>query len=188
MLRGLYRFYLYTVCIAMLLFAASGIEGLLQTALSQTLFKDPNATITTANTVQAIVFAVIALLTAAIFGGLHYWLMRRDMRNDPAAGNGGVRTFFLNAVELVSLPLAVGTGGFTIAGLGQQYSGGASSGVALAITSLAVWAVIEGERRRVPASAGVAHVFQRLHFYGAQLVLLFILTAIWISGVGLLID
>lgn len=188
MLRGLYRFYLYTVFIAMLLFAASGIEGLLQTALSQTLFKDPNTTITTANTVQAIVFAVIALLTAAIFGGLHYWLIRRDTRNDPAAGNGGIRAFFLNAVELVSLPLAVGIGGFTIAGLGQQYSGGASSSVALAITSLAVWAVIEGERRRVPASAGVAHIFQRLHFYGAQLVLLFILTAIWISGVGLLID
>lgn len=188
MFRGLYRFYLYTVFIAMLLFAASGVEGLLQTALSQTLFKDPNATITTANMVQAIVFAVIALLTAAIFGGLHYWLIRRDMRNDPAASNGGVRAFFLNAVELVSLPLAVGTGGFTIAGLGQQYSGGASYGIALAITSLAVWAVVEGERRRIPASAGVAHIFQRLHFYGTQLVLLFILTAIWISGVGLLID
>lgn len=188
MLRGLYRFYLYTVFIAMLFFAASGVEGLLQTALAQTLFKDPNTTITTANTVQAIVFAAIALLTAAIFGGLHYWLIRRDMRNDPAADNGGVRAFFLNAVELVSLPLAVGIGGFTVAGLGQQYSGGASSGVAFAITFLAVWVVIEGERRRIPASAGVAHVFQRLHFYGAQLVLLFILTAIWLSGVGLLID
>ncbi len=188
MLRGLYRFYLYTVFIAMLLFAANGVYGLLQTALAQTLFKDSYATITTANTIQAVVFAVIALLTAAIFGGLHYWLIRRDTRNDPAAGNGGVRAFFLNAVELVSMPLAVGTGGFTIAGLGEQYSGGASYGVAVAITSLAVWAVVEGERRRVPASAGAALVFQRLHFYGVQLVLLFILASIWIRGVGILID
>lgn len=188
MLRGLYRFYLYTVFIAMLFFGATGIEGLLQTALGQVIFKDPNSTLTQSTIVQAIVYAIVSLLTTALFGGLHYWLIRRDMRGDPAAGNGAVRAFFLNTVEFVTLPLAAGIGSSTIAGLGVQYSGGASFGLAFSITMLLVWLVLELERRRVPAQSGVAHIFQRLHFYGTQLLLLFILTTLWLSSIGLLVD
>ncbi len=185
MLRGLYRFYLYTVFIAMLLFAASGVEGLLQTVLAQTFF---NTSLPQSTIVQSLVFTIISLFISALFGGLHYWLIRRDMRNDPEANNGAVRAFFLNAVEFIVLPLAVGIGGFTLASLGQQYTGNASFSTAFSITTLALWAIIEAERRRAPASAGAAIIFQRLHFYGTQLLLLFILTAIWLSGVGLLID
>lgn len=188
MLRGLYRFYLYTVFIAMLLFAASGIEGLLQTVLAQTVFKNPDNILPQSTIVQSIVFAIVSLFISALFGGLHYWLIRRDMRGDPEANNGAVRAFFLNAVEFIVLPLAVGIGGFTIASLGQQYTGNASFSTAFSITMLALWAVIEAERRRIPPNSGVALVFQRLHFYGVQLLLLFILTTIWLSGVGLLID
>ena len=188
MLRGLYRFYLYTVFIAMLIFAATGIEGLLQTGLGQTVFKDPNSVLPQSVIVQSIVYAIVSLLTAALFGGLHYWLIRRDMRSDPAAGNGAVRAFFLNVVEFITLPLAAGVGGSTITALGTQYSGGASFGVAFSITMLLVWLILELERRRVPAQAGSALIFQRLHLYATQLVLLFILTNLWLNSVGLLID
>ena len=185
MLRGLYRFYLYTVFIAMLLFAASGIEGLLQTILAQTFF---SISPTQSTIVQSIVFTIVSLFISAIFGGLHYWLIRRDMRSDPEANNGSVRAFFLNAVEFIILPLAVGIGGFTVASLGQQYTGNASYTIAFSITMLALWVIIEVERRRTPANSGAAIIFQRLHFYGTQLLLLFILTAIWLSGIGLLVD
>jgi len=188
MLRGLYRFYLYTVFIAMLFFGATGIEGLLQTALGQTIFKDPNSTLTQSTIVQSIVYAIVSLLTAALFGGLHYWLIRRDLRGDPAAANGTVRAFFLNVVEFITLPLAAGIGSSTIAGLGVQYSGGASFGLAFSITVLLVWLVLEIERRRAPARSGVALIFQRLHFYGTQLLLLFILTTLWLNSIGLLVD
>ena len=107
MLRGLYRFYLYTVFIAMLLFAAFGVQGLLQTALALTIFPEPYSTLSNANLVQAAVLAVVALVTAGLFGGFHYWLIRKDMRNDTLAANGAVRAFFLNALELISLPSAV---------------------------------------------------------------------------------
>lgn len=188
MLRGLYRFYLYTLFVAMLFFGATGIEGLLQTAMGQTIFKDPNSTLTQSTIIQSIVYAIVSLLTSALFGGLHYWLIRRDMRGDLTAGNGAVRAFFLNAVEFVTLPLAAGIGSSTIAGLGVQYSGDASFGLAFSITMLLIWLVLELERRRAPADSGVALIFQRLHFYGTQLVLLFILTALWLNSIGLLVD
>ncbi|GAC1377837.1 MAG: hypothetical protein NVSMB33_00330 [Ktedonobacteraceae bacterium] len=188
MLRGLYRFYLYTVFITMLLFATFGAQRLLQVVLVQTLFKETYYTISSADLVQAFVFAVVSFVTAGLLGGLHYWLIRRDMQSDAMAGNGTARAFFLNTVELISLPLVVGTGAFFISGLGQQNGGGASYGAAFTITFLALWALIEWERRRAQASTGVAIVFQRLHLYGTQLILLIILTSLWLGTIGLLVD
>ena len=188
MLRGLYRFYLYTVFIAMLIFAATGVQRLLQIVLAQSIFQEASYTPTNAELVQAIVYAVVALVTAALFGGLHYWLIRRDMHSDPAAGNGGIRAFFLNFAEAISLSTAAGIGTFVIAGLGQQNSGGASFGGAYAITFLGMWALLEWERQRSQASSGAAIIFQRLHLYATQLILLFILTSNWLGTVGLLVD
>ncbi|HLZ80186.1 MAG TPA: DUF5671 domain-containing protein, partial [Ktedonobacteraceae bacterium] len=187
MLRGLYRFYLYTVFIAMLVFATIGVIQLL-TVLFQNIFKDPFNTPNTANLVQAVVFGVVAIIIAALFGGLHYWLIRRDTRNDSTAGKSGVRAFFLNAVELVILPWAVGSGSAAISAFGQQNSGGISNNLAWTIAFLGLWVLLEWERRRVPASSGAAMVFQRLHLYGTQLILLFIFTFNWLQTVGELVD
>ncbi len=186
-LRGLYRFYLYAVFIAMLLFATSGVIQLL-TVLLQSVFKDPNNTPSGASLVQALVYGIVSLITAALFGGLHYWLIRRDMHNDPMAGNSAVRAFFLNVVELISLPLAVGSGTSMISAIGQHNASGLSSSTAFTITFLGLWLLLEWERRRVPASSGTALVFQRLHLYGTQLILLFILTSSWLQSIGQLVD
>jgi len=187
MLRGLYRFYLYAVFIAMLLFATTGVIQLL-TVLFQIVFKDPYNTSSSASLVQALVYGIVSLITAVLFGGLHYWLIRRDMRNDSMAGNSAVRAFFLNAVELISLPLAVGSGTSTISAIGQHNAGGLSSSAAFTITFLGLWLLLEWERRRVPASSGTALVYQRLHLYGTQLILLFILTFSWLQSIGQLVD
>jgi hypothetical protein len=145
MLRGLYRFYLYSVFIAMLLFATTGVIQLL-TVLFQNIFKEPYNTPSAASLVQAVVFGVVALVIATLFGGLHYWLIRRDMQNDPMGGNSAVRTFFLNAVELVILPWAVISGASSISALGQPLFAGISSNLAFTIAFLALWVLLEWER------------------------------------------
>jgi hypothetical protein len=47
---------------------------------------------------------------------------------------------------------------------------------------------LDWERRRTQPNPGAALVFQRIHLYGVQLLLLFILAANWLSSVGLLVD
>lgn len=188
MLRGLYRFYLYAVFIVLLLlFAASGVIQLL-TVLFQSIFKDPNTIPSSASIVQAIVYGVVSLIIAALFGALQYWLIRRDTRNDPLAGNSATRSFFLNAVELIIFPLAVAAGASSISALAQPYFVGLSSSLAFAITFFGLWALLELERRRAQASSGAAVVFQRLHLYGVQLILLIMFTFSWLQTVGELVD
>ncbi len=187
MLHGLYRVYLYIVYIAMLTFAAVGLGMLLQTILAQTIFRDQNNVPTSATTVQSGTFAVVSWLIAGLIGGLHYWLIRRDICSDHSAGGGAVRAFFLNFAEVLTLPLAVGIGASTISMLGQSYSS-VSGSVAFAISALALWAWLDWERRRIQPNSGVAITFQRIHLYGVQLILLFILSANWIPTVGQLVD
>jgi len=187
MLHGLYRVYLYIVYIAMLIFAAIGLGMFLQTILAQTIFRDPYNVPTNADVVQSGTFAVVSWLIAALVGGLHYWLIRRDMRSDSAAKGGAVREFFLNFAEILTLPLAVGIGSSTISMLGESFSN-VSGIAAFTIAALALWAWLDWERRRTQPNAGAAIVFQRIHLYGVQLILLFILSANWIPTVGRLVD
>src|SRR3954452_14650864 len=153
MLRGLYRVYLYVVFMAMLFFAVSGVQRILQILLAQTPLKGQYETTPShSDVVQAGVFAAIAVFTAVIVGGLHYWLIRRDIHNDASAGGGGIRSFFLNFVEAVILPLAVGIGAFSITTLGIQNSYGSTGSIAYAITTLAAFAFLEWERHRSQAN------------------------------------
>src|SRR5205823_11571744 len=108
MVRNLYRIYLYIIFIAMLIFAAVGLGMLLQTLFSLTPLRGAYGTIpTNASIVQVIVFFVVSWIIAAFFGILHYWLIRRDMQNDAAAGRSANRSFFLNFTELIVAPLAI---------------------------------------------------------------------------------
>lgn len=190
MARNLYRFYLYAVFLAMLILAAVGLGWLLQPLLALTPLRggydSPPAN---SALVQGIVFFAVSWIFAILLGGFHYWLIRRDMRDDPDAGNNGIRAFFLNIAELVAAPLGIGiaTSG-VIANLGQVYSGNLSYPAATAIAALALFVVLELERRRVPASNGVAVFFQRFHLYGVQFILLNIMVFTWISAFNLLVN
>ncbi len=96
MARNLYRFYLYVVFVAMLIFATVGLEIFLQVLFSLTGLRGSYSTLPTSATVtQTGVFFGVSWFIAALVGGLHYWLIRRDMRSDPAAGgSNAIRSFF----------------------------------------------------------------------------------------------
>jgi hypothetical protein len=188
MARNLYRFYLYIIFIGMLILAAVGLGMLLQPLLALTPLRGSDTIPSNAVIVQAAVFAAVAWIIALALGGLHYWLIRRDLRADPTAGGGGVRAFFLNAAEAVSLPLGVASSASAIGQLGQANVYGIPGALALAIPALGLFALVEWERRRSQAGPGAPIVFQRLHLYGVQLVLLFILTSYWLPAVNQLLD
>ena len=188
MARNLYRFYLYIIFIGMLILAAVGLGTLLQPLLALTPLRGSDTMPSNSVVVQAAVFAVVAWVIALALGGLHYWLIRRDMHADPAAGSSGVRSFFLNATEAVSLPLGVASSASAIGQLGQANFYGVPGALALAIPTLGLFALVEWERRRSQAGPGAPIVFQRLQVYGVQLVLLFILTFYWLPTVNQLLD
>jgi hypothetical protein len=183
MARNLYRIYLYIVFIAMLIFAAVGLGMLLQTLFSLTPLRGAYGTIpTNAAIVQVTVFFAVSWFIAAIFGILHYWLIRRDMHNDPAAGRSAIRSFFLNITELIDAPLAIAVSALAvIAQLGHDPAFDLTGSAAFATTALLLLVVLELERQRSQAGAGAAMAFQRLHLYGVQLILLIVLTFSWIN-------
>lgn len=188
MARTLYRFYLYFVFIAMVIFAAVALGLLLQALLRLTpLIGMYGSRPSNQEVVQAIVFAIVAWIIAGLLGGLHYWLIRRDMASDPTAGGSAVRSFFLNIVELIASPLGVAVSAFGfIMELGTTSD--VTGAAAFSLATLALVVFLEWERQRTKASPGAAMAFQRLHLYGVQLILLFQLTAAWLSNVRLLID
>lgn len=175
MTRNLYRIYLYVVSLVLLVFAAVGTTMLLSALLAQTALAGVYAAAPTRDQiVQSAVLAVVSWFIAGALGGLHYWLIRRDMRSDPNAGSGAIRAFFLNFAEALAAVIAMAAGVSALSGLGSSYSSqfDASGSVAIAIVALAVFAVIELERRRTRAAPGLATTFQRLHLYGIPLVFL----------------
>ena len=190
MARNLYRFYLYTVFIVMLIFAAVALGMFLQTLLALTPLRGTySSSPTNAAIVQVTVFFVVSWLIAGLLGGLHYWLIRRDMQSDPAAGHSAIRAFFLNIAELIDAPLAVYSSAMLVIGqLGHDSFYDLTGSTAFAVATLALLAVLELERQRVQAGPGPAMAFQRLHLYGVQLILLIILTFSWLSTVNSLVD
>ena len=102
------------------------------------------------------------------------------MQNDPAAGRSAIRSFFLNITELIDAPLAIVVSAMgVIAQLGHDPALDLTGSAAFATTALLLLAVLELERQRNQAEAGVALTFQRIHLYGVQLILLIVLTFSW---------
>lgn len=190
MVRNLYRFYLYTVYIALLIFAAAVTGQFLNTLLNQTPLRGSyTSASSSAQIVQSLVFTVVAWIIAGALGGLHYWLIRRDLQSDPTAGTSAIRAFFLNAAEAVGIILAVPLVGFFVFNfLSTSLDANVASPLAFALPTFAVTILLELERRRTTVNSGVALAFQRLHFYGVQIILLFFLTAAWFSSIRPLID
>lgn len=178
MARQLYRVYLYVVSIALLILAVVGIGVLLNTLFSYTSLRGSyQGAPDQRQLVQSIVFAITAWVIAAALGALHLRLIRRDIAEYPQTGQGAIRSFFLNASEGIGSLVAVfaGASGFmTLAYAQPDFSGGGSGSFATAIAALALVAALEFERRRFPAAAGPAKVFERLHIFGAPLVLLLV--------------
>lgn len=190
MARGFYRFYLYMFSNALLIFAAVATTLLLSALFSLTPLRGAySSPPSQAALVQAWVFALVSWLIAGILGGLHYWLIRRDMRNDPAARISAVRSFFLNIIQALGMLLAVAFIGFGIIDPWAHASGAnLALSAAIGLTSLVIVTLLELERRRTPLQKGAALVFQRVNFFGVQLILLFFLTAAFLNDLSYLVD
>lgn len=190
MARNLYRFYLYIIFIALLIFAVVVTAQLLNTLLDLTPLRGSYVTQPShAAVVQALVFAVIGWLISGTLGGLHYWLIRRDQRGDPGAGGSAIRSFFLNMTEVVGMLVVVSMIGYGIFNnWGNGYHDSIPGALGSALPTLGMIVSLEFERRRFPASKGVALVFQRLHFFGGQLILLFFMTSAFVSSLRPLLD
>lgn len=190
MARNLYRFYLYIVFIALIYFAVGVTAWLLSTLFAFTGLRGPYSAVPTqAALVQSVVFAVIGWLISGALGGLHYWLIRRDQQQDQTAGESAIRSFFLNMSEATGVLLAVLLIGFVALGNWAYNNGGdVAFAVGIALPTLLMVILLELERRRFPLQKGAALVFQRLHFFGVQLMLLFFLASAFSTGFRPLVD
>ena len=190
MARQLYRFYLYFVLLAMLVFASLASAQLLEPLLALTSLRGDYGTPPSNQVlVQRVVFAVVTWLIAGAVGGVHYWLIRRDMQRDPAAGGGAIRAFFLNMTELIVAPAGIGVFAVgVLAPLGHTPANNISVAGSIAIVLLALFAFLEWERQRATAAPGAARAFERLHLYGVQLILLAMFAIAWLDLVKWLLD
>ncbi len=192
MAHNLYRFYLYAIFIALLIFAAIAIGQLLNTILVLTPLRGSSTALPGSTAIiQAIVFAIISLVIAGTLGGLHYWLLRRDMRRHPDAVSSAIRAFFLNIPEAIGITLAVPVIGYLVFySLAQDSGTNVVGPLAFALPALGVALLLELERRRphIPATSRAALAFQRLHFYGVQILLLLFLTSSLLSALRPFVD
>lgn len=185
MTRNLYRFYLYIVVVALLVFMMVIFGQVLQTLLALTPLRDSYTSVPSqANITQSLVLALASWIVAGVLGGLHYWLIRRDMQNDPAAGTSAIRSFFLNIPEAIAVIVAVFIVGFQVFNpIAQKSLTGITGSLAFVIPTLLLAILLELERRRTHAGTGLALAFRRLHLYGVQVFLLIFLIFCWLQNV-----
>ncbi len=183
MVRNFYRIYLYSVCTALLIAATVATAISLGLLLSTTSLRGPYASPPThSQIVQAVVAFAVVWLVTLLLGGLHYWLIRRDMVTDPAAGGEAVRSYFLNVTQLLAVLIAIGTAAAGITQLGDRNNSPITT-FSVALSTLGLFALLEWERRRTHATTSAAIALQRLHHFGAQLVIVFIAATFWILAV-----
>jgi hypothetical protein len=179
MARSVYRVYLYVVTCSMLIFGAVGVYLLLSVLLAQTGLRGDQAPPSSQEVVQRFVFVVVTLVIAGGLGGLHYWLIRRDIQHESTAASSAVRSFFLNLVEAIAVIVAVFTAASSLMSLGFGPTSVADP-FAAALAALLVAGAVEWERRRSTPAPGVATIFQRLHLYGVPLFIAVIVgSSIW---------
>lgn len=173
MSRTLYRIYLYLMCVVMLGFAATSLGTLLNTVFLETplrgIYESPPDS---RSVVQSSVLALTALVVTLGIGGLHYWLIRRDLATDPSAGGEGVRALALNLVQAVAALVAFFAGLALLPNIGQTYYGGSAFELAMLLTAALVFALAQWERARTPTATQPARVFEGLHLYGVQTIVL----------------
>lgn len=188
--RSIVRFFLYLLYIALLVFVAGGAGWLLQLLLAFTPLRGPEGpSPTSTDLVRALVLWGVSWVIGLPLVMYFYRLIRRDRKSDPQAGSGGIRALFFNLVEALILPVAVSVAAFAvIEQLGQTFMGDVTGAASFAVLSLVLLAWLEWDRHRAQAGSPAALVFQRLHLYGVQLILLFMLSSTWLTVSRQVID
>jgi hypothetical protein len=117
----------------------------------------------------------VTLIIVAGLGGLHYWLIRRDMASDPQPGASGVRSFTLNVAEAIATMVFVIAGAITLSEFDLSFQQGLAYGAAVALGAGGLTLLLEWERLRATPTRGAAVIFQRLRIDGLAFILAFTL-------------
>lgn len=181
--RSLARIYYYIVFIAMLVLAAVGIGFVLNTLLGLTPLAGDQSRPDSATVTRSILFAGVAWLIAGVLGGVHYWLIRRDLETDPSAGPGGIRSFFLNATQFIAIWVGVASVAGAIVNIDRPYSNVIPS-LSAGIAALFIAGIVQLERLRATPGAGAPRVFEGLHIYGFLTILIFYAGFYWTNALS----
>jgi hypothetical protein len=171
MVRSLARIYYYFVFLIMLALAGFGLGVLVFQTLRLTPLRGDEPLPPATELTQSLVLTGVLWLVAGLLGGLHYWLIRRDIRTDPGAGGGVVRSLFLNFALYVAVVNGVPAAANAVAAIGSRVTSGLGSTflvilpLATAAAYLAPAVLLELERRRTAAAPGAPIIIQRIFIY-----------------------
>jgi len=196
MVHTLKRVYLYTAATFALLFSAGVTVNLLinlfhLAGLEPQEFDYQSGSYsalpapTSQEVVQSVVlFVVVAVLVGLLFGGGHYWLIRRDAHSDPGADAGATRHLFLNGLMALAVLVAVPTALSALSTLEPDGTSYVDPAVPLAF-ALVAWLVFVGvalERARVNPAGRAATIIRQIHEDGVQAILVLIASSVLFSA------
>ncbi len=195
MVHTLKRVYLYTAATFALLFTAAITIILLDTLLNLAgmlpYYVDYNGAISFNGSPPGsqqvdqivILFLITFVLVGLLFGGGHYWLIRRDAQSDPRADGGVVRHLYLNALLALAALVGVSAALALLGGI-DQTQGDHDPAIALAFTLVAgvVFLYVFLERRRVDPAGSAAAIIRQIQEDGVQGILLIIASAFLYAG------
>jgi hypothetical protein len=188
MVQTFKRIYLYTAASFALLFTAVVTRNLLED-LFQLAGLGPNypaefgivsPTPDSAIIKQDALFFVIVLLVIGLgFGGVHYWLIRRDARSDPGALGGGTRHFFVNILMAATALIAVSNALSVLGRVGETNSCCFNNADSLAwsVVFTLVFLYMEWERRQAQPVGRAANLMRQIHENALQGILLILASA-----------
>ncbi len=102
MLASLRRLYFYVIAASALIFITVVLQNFLyQWAVQLGIRDHPYSVVNPQAYSQSLAFLVVALIIVLPVGGLHWWFIRRDAREDPAALGGVVRELFLDVFTIL---------------------------------------------------------------------------------------
>ncbi len=202
MVHTLKRIYLYTAAAFALLFTAGVAIYLLDTLLNLAGLRpyyvnfdgsiDPSFAPPPPDSQQVaqsvVLFLVTAVLVGGLFGGGHYWLIRRDARGEPGADAGPTRHIFLNGLLALAALVAV-PAGLTVLSEIDRTPGYHDLAISLSYALVAglVFAFILLERRRVRPAGRAAPIIRQIQEDGMQAVLLVIASIFFFMAVAAVI-
>jgi hypothetical protein len=196
MVQTLKRVYLYTAATFALLFTAALAVIMLNTILNLAgmlpYYANSDGSIQSYSGIPdtqqvettVILFVITVVLVGLLFGGGHYWLIRRDARSDPAADGGAVRHFFLNALLALAALVGVPTGLFALADI-DLTPGYHDTALPLSFVLVAavVFVYVYLERRRVNPAGNAAIIIRQIQENVMQAILLVIASVILFLGI-----
>jgi hypothetical protein len=197
--QTLKRVYLYTAATFALLFTAAitiiflntllNAAGMLPTDINsdgsvEFIYPSPTGQEVTQ---IVILFVITVVLVGGLFGGGHYWLIRRDARSDPGADGGATRHLFLNGLMALAALVGVPAGLAALSSV-ERTPGFHDPAVALAyvLVAAAVFAFVFLERGRAAPAGRAAPIIRQIQEDGVQAILLIIASAFFYAAVTLI--